>query len=151
MRIRFDGKTVVVSGAGHGFGRCITETFAQLGARVFGCDLSAAELAETAKAGVQTEIRWSKNGTAVPAVARGGPTPTSERSESPCDAGPRSCAPWRVASRASRPPASPQVLTNARQRQKGTPARARWTPETLMPEKRTRSADQRQQYQPKDE
>ena len=50
MRIRFDGKTVVVSGAGHGFGRCITETFAQLGARVFGCDLSAAELAETAKA-----------------------------------------------------------------------------------------------------
>jgi len=28
---------------------------------------------------------------------------------------------------------------------------ARWTPETLMPEKRTRSADQRQQYQPKDE
>ena len=56
MRIRFDGKTVVVSGAGHGFGRCITETFAQLGARVFGCDLSAAELAETAKAGVQTEM-----------------------------------------------------------------------------------------------
>ncbi|HWM99707.1 MAG TPA: short-chain dehydrogenase, partial [Streptosporangiaceae bacterium] len=41
MRIRFDGKTVVVSGAGHGFGRCIAETFAQLGARVFGCDLSA--------------------------------------------------------------------------------------------------------------
>jgi 3-oxoacyl-[acyl-carrier protein] reductase len=56
MRIRFDGKTVVVSGVGHGFGRCIAETFAQLGARVFGCDLSAAELAETAKAGVQTEI-----------------------------------------------------------------------------------------------
>jgi hypothetical protein len=28
---------------------------------------------------------------------------------------------------------------------------ARWTPETLMPEKRTRSADQRQQYQLKDE
>src|SRR5215469_6674395 len=58
MRIRFDGKTVVVSGAGHGFGRCIAETFAQLGARVFGCDLSlsAAELAETAKAGVQTEM-----------------------------------------------------------------------------------------------
>jgi NAD(P)-dependent dehydrogenase (short-subunit alcohol dehydrogenase family) len=39
MRIRFDGKTAVVSGAGHGFGRCIAETFAQLGARVFGCDL----------------------------------------------------------------------------------------------------------------
>jgi 3-oxoacyl-[acyl-carrier protein] reductase len=56
MQIRFDGKTVVVSGAGHGFGRCIAETFAALGARVFGCDLSAAELAETAKAGVQTEV-----------------------------------------------------------------------------------------------
>ena len=56
MRIRFDGKTVVVSGAGHGFGRCMTETFAQLGARVFGCDLSAAELAETAKGGVATEV-----------------------------------------------------------------------------------------------
>src|SRR5580704_15073500 len=56
MQIRFDGKTVVVSGAGHGFGRCIAETFAALGAHVFGCDLSAAELAETAKAGVQTEV-----------------------------------------------------------------------------------------------
>src|SRR5712692_8356901 len=56
MQIRFDGKTVVVSGAGHGFGRCIAETFAGLGARVFGCDLSAAELAETAKAGVQTTV-----------------------------------------------------------------------------------------------
>src|SRR5436305_14089624 len=56
MQIRFDGKTVVVSGAGHGFGRCIAETFAGLGARVFGCDLSAAELAETAKAGVATKV-----------------------------------------------------------------------------------------------
>ena len=56
MQIRFDGKTVVVSGAGHGFGRCIAETFAGLGARVFGCDLSAAELAKTAKAGVSTEV-----------------------------------------------------------------------------------------------
>ena len=56
MRIRFDGKTVVVSGVGHGFGRCIAETFAQLGARVFGCDLSAAELAEAANAGVETEV-----------------------------------------------------------------------------------------------
>lgn len=56
MEIRFDRKTVVVSGGGHGFGRAIAETFAGLGARVFGCDLSAAELAETAKAGVSTEV-----------------------------------------------------------------------------------------------
>jgi 3-oxoacyl-[acyl-carrier protein] reductase len=56
MQIGFDGKAVAVSGVGHGFGRCIAETFMQLGARVFGCDLSAAELAETAKAGVDTEV-----------------------------------------------------------------------------------------------
>src|SRR3981081_349256 len=56
MQIRFDGKTIVVSGAGHGFGRCIAETFAGLGARVFGCDLSAAELAQTAEAGASTGI-----------------------------------------------------------------------------------------------
>src|ERR1051326_4144294 len=56
MEIGFAGKTVMVSGAGHGFGRCIAETFAGLGARVFGCDLSAAELDETAKAGVSTEV-----------------------------------------------------------------------------------------------
>jgi 3-oxoacyl-[acyl-carrier protein] reductase len=56
MEIRFDGQAVAVSGAGHGFGRCIAETFASLHARVFGCDLSADELAETAKAGVKTEV-----------------------------------------------------------------------------------------------
>jgi 3-oxoacyl-[acyl-carrier protein] reductase len=56
MEIRFDDKTVVVSGAGHGFGQAIATTFAQLGARVFGCDLSATELAETATAGVTTEV-----------------------------------------------------------------------------------------------
>jgi 3-oxoacyl-[acyl-carrier protein] reductase len=56
MQIRFDGKTVAVSGAGHGFGRCIAENFAELGARVFGCDLSAAELSETAKAGISTAV-----------------------------------------------------------------------------------------------
>ncbi|WP_270935130.1 SDR family NAD(P)-dependent oxidoreductase [Falsiroseomonas oryzae] len=49
MNIRFDGVTVAVTGAGHGFGRAIARGFAGLGARVFGCDLSAAELAETAQ------------------------------------------------------------------------------------------------------
>src|SRR5271156_2733483 len=32
------------------------ETFAGLGARVFGCDLSAVELAETARTGVKTAV-----------------------------------------------------------------------------------------------
>ena len=40
MDIRFDGKTVAVTGAGHGFGRAIAQTFASLGARVFATDLS---------------------------------------------------------------------------------------------------------------
>ncbi|MCW3477159.1 SDR family NAD(P)-dependent oxidoreductase [Limobrevibacterium gyesilva] len=51
MNLRFDGKVVVVSGAGHGFGRTIAQTFAGLGAVVHGCDLSAEELAETARHG----------------------------------------------------------------------------------------------------
>lgn len=40
MEIRFDGKTVAVTGAGHGFGRAIAQTFAGLGARVFATDLA---------------------------------------------------------------------------------------------------------------
>ena len=37
MNLRFDGQVVAVSGAGHGLGRAIAESFAGLGARVFGC------------------------------------------------------------------------------------------------------------------
>jgi 3-oxoacyl-[acyl-carrier protein] reductase len=55
VKIRFDDKIVVVSGAGHGFGRCMAESFAALGARVFACDLSPDELRETAKGGVTTK------------------------------------------------------------------------------------------------
>jgi 3-oxoacyl-[acyl-carrier protein] reductase len=51
MIIRFDGKIVAVSGAGHGFGREIARTFAHLGALVFATDLSADSLAETASSG----------------------------------------------------------------------------------------------------
>ncbi len=49
MNIRFDGKTVVVTGGGHGFGREMARRFAALGAAVHTCDRSAANLAETAR------------------------------------------------------------------------------------------------------
>jgi 3-oxoacyl-[acyl-carrier protein] reductase len=51
MQIRFDEKTVAVTGAGHGFGRTIARRFASLGARVFATDLTEATLAETAATG----------------------------------------------------------------------------------------------------
>lgn len=47
MQIRFDDKTVVVTGAAHGFGREIARQFSELGARVWACDLRAEELEET--------------------------------------------------------------------------------------------------------
>lgn len=47
MKLDFSNKTVIVTGAAHGFGRAITLAFAQLGARVWGCDLIEQELADT--------------------------------------------------------------------------------------------------------
>ena len=41
------GKTVIVTGAAHGFGRAISLAFAQRGAHVWACDVLADELAET--------------------------------------------------------------------------------------------------------
>jgi 3-oxoacyl-[acyl-carrier protein] reductase len=54
MIVRFDGKIVAVTGAGHGFGREIARTFARLGALVFATDLAADNLEETASAGGMT-------------------------------------------------------------------------------------------------
>ena len=48
MDIRFPGRAVLVTGAGHGIGRGIAHAFSGLGARVVAADLNAAGLAETA-------------------------------------------------------------------------------------------------------
>lgn len=54
MKIAFDGRTVLVTGAGHGIGRTIARAFADLGANVFACDLDAAELGETSGGRMRT-------------------------------------------------------------------------------------------------
>ena len=47
MRLDFSWKTVIVSGAAHGFGRAITLEFAKRGAHVWACDVLEHELLET--------------------------------------------------------------------------------------------------------
>ena len=47
MNLEFGGKTALVTGAAHGFGRAISVAFAERGARVWGCDLLEDELLET--------------------------------------------------------------------------------------------------------
>ncbi len=47
MKIEFQDKTVIVTGAAHGFGRDIALAFAERGAQVWGCDVIVDELTET--------------------------------------------------------------------------------------------------------
>jgi 3-oxoacyl-[acyl-carrier protein] reductase len=54
MNIDFSGKTVLVTGAAHGFGRAIALAFQTNGARVYACDLDVEGLAETTKLGDET-------------------------------------------------------------------------------------------------
>jgi 3-oxoacyl-[acyl-carrier protein] reductase len=52
MDIAFNGKTVIVTGAAHGFGRAISLAFAKRGAAVWACDVIEDELMETQRLGV---------------------------------------------------------------------------------------------------
>ncbi len=47
MNVTFTGKTVIVTGAAHGFGRAISRAFAERGAHVWACDVIDDELRET--------------------------------------------------------------------------------------------------------
>ena len=47
MNTEFTGRTAIITGAAHGFGRAISVAFAKLGAHVWACDLLPEELHET--------------------------------------------------------------------------------------------------------
>jgi 3-oxoacyl-[acyl-carrier protein] reductase len=58
MSYDFSGRTALVTGAGHGFGRAITTALTGLGAEVIGLDLDASELEQTHRqAGARCRVR----------------------------------------------------------------------------------------------
>ncbi|MBM3523734.1 MAG: SDR family oxidoreductase [Alphaproteobacteria bacterium] len=56
MKIGFNGRTVVVTGADHGLGRSIAQAFADLGASTWICGIDAVKLAETAGGRIQHRV-----------------------------------------------------------------------------------------------
>lgn len=70
MRIQFESKTVVVSGAAGGIGNAIAKGFASLGASVFACDVRKDALAELAAEGIAVEsVDLSDRGAAAAWIA----------------------------------------------------------------------------------
>jgi 3-oxoacyl-[acyl-carrier protein] reductase len=58
MSYDFTGKTALVTGAGHGFGRAIAKALAALGAQVLAIDVDEAEFEETrAEAGERCRVQ----------------------------------------------------------------------------------------------
>jgi len=61
VNVRFDGQTVIVTGAAHGFGRAISLAFATRGANVWACDVNEVGLRETgalsAEQGTSLQVR----------------------------------------------------------------------------------------------
>ncbi|HVE47990.1 MAG TPA: glucose 1-dehydrogenase [Casimicrobiaceae bacterium] len=57
MNFDFKGRTAIVTGAAHGFGRAISVAFAQRGAHVWAIDIVANELAETQRLCAQDQGR----------------------------------------------------------------------------------------------
>ncbi|BDP44013.1 short-chain dehydrogenase (plasmid) [Deinococcus aetherius] len=56
MNVRFDGQTVIVTGAAHGFGRAISLAFAERGANVWACDVNRSGLAMTEQQALERNL-----------------------------------------------------------------------------------------------